>query len=567
MRQSIFRFAAIAPLAALLAALPAGCGSSDVLAVPNLNNPDVARAYGSPAGVEAVINGTFKQFWNVTNNCTTGSAAGSDCVNTQGHLMALEAYSELNNFGMGLRASIPRSAVGNDRGNGQAAANNLTFGGLSRVTRTSANAIIALNALIKASPAGSALPTKAQDARALSFAYFTLGISLGHLAMVHDSAALVTPAVPSDEVPGLSSYTEIAKAALLMLDTAIVIASSPNATNGTNGFPLPNTWINSLALTQDQFIRTVKSFRAKIRAAVPRSAAERAAVDWTAVIADANGGYTTDWVVTMSSSLGWSSGYDAIQMFQESAWGLLSAMVYGMADTSGAYANFIASSMSARDGSFLIRTPDQRFPQGATRAAQNADTPLPLPAARYIQNRLPGNDVPMAGWGFSQYDHRRWYGIRSNSNNGPYTAITKVELDMLAAEGYIRAGNFAAASALIDASRAKSGLPSIGTITSATQQIAGGNACVPKVPQAPGFNTVGCGTILEAMKWEKRMETAFACVQLCWFTDSRGWGDLPENTALFWAVPYQEMDARLQPFYSTGGGLAGSSAPKGTYGF
>ena len=95
----------------------------------------------------------------------------------------------------------------------------------------------------------------------------------------------------------------------------------------------------------------------------------------------------------------------------------------------------------------------------------------------------------------------------------------------------------------------------------------GGNACVPKVPQAPGFNTVGCGTILEAMKWEKRMETAFACVQLCWFTDSRGWGDLPENTALFWAVPYQEMDARLQPFYSTGGGLAGSSAPKGTYGF
>ena len=44
---------------------------------------------------------------------------------------------------------------------------------------------------------------------------------------------------------------------------------------------------------------------------------------------------------------------------------------------------------------------------------------------------------------------------------------------MLAAEGYIYAGNFAAAQALIDASRAKHGLPSIGTITSATQQIRG----------------------------------------------------------------------------------------------
>ena len=52
---------------------------------------------------------------------------------------------------------------------------------------------------------------------------------------------------------------------------------------------------------------------------------------------------------------------------------------------------------------------------------------------------------------------------------------------MLAAEGYIYAGNFAAAQALIDASRAKHGLPSIGTITSATQQIQGGaHACVPQ---------------------------------------------------------------------------------------
>src|SRR3990172_3769698 len=266
MRQSIFRLAAIVPVAALLAAVPVGCGSSDVLDVPNLNNPDVARAYGSPKGVEAVIQGTFKQFWAATNQCT-------DCVNVQGHLMALEAYSELNNFGMGLRVSIPRSAVGNDRGNGPAGANNAAYGNLSRLTRTASNAINALQSLAKASAAGSALPTKAQDARALAFAYFTGALALGHLAIIYDSAAVVTPVVASDEVPGLSSYVDVGKAALLMLDTAIVIASSPNATTGTNGYPLPNTWINSLALTQDQFIRTVKSFRAKIRAAVPRTPA------------------------------------------------------------------------------------------------------------------------------------------------------------------------------------------------------------------------------------------------------------------------------------------------------
>ena len=201
MRSSFLRLASAVPLGLLLA----GC-SKGLLDVPNLNNPDVARAYSSASGVESVILGTYKQLWNATNSCNNGS----DCINTQAHLMALEAFSELNNFGMGQRAAIPRNTVNNDRGNGQAAANLLSFGGLSRVARTSANAILALNALIAASPAGYALASKAQDARALSFAYFTLGASLGDLAMGYDSAAIVTAAVPSDAVPGLSAAASAA---------------------------------------------------------------------------------------------------------------------------------------------------------------------------------------------------------------------------------------------------------------------------------------------------------------------------------------------------------------------
>ena len=558
MRHSIIRLASAVPLGLLVLA---GC-NKELLDVPNKDNPDVARAYSSPAGVESVISGTFQQLWNATVNC-------SDCLNTQAHLLALEGYSELNNFGMGQRSAIPRNSISNDRGNGQAGANYGAFGGLSRVARTSANAIRALNVLTKASTSGSALPSKAQDARALSFAYFTLGVALGDLALAYDSAAIVTAAVPSDVIPKLSGYADVAKSALLMLDTAVAVASGPNATTGTNGFPLPNSWINDNALSQDQFVRLVKSFRAKFRAGIARSPAERAAVDWNAVIADATGGIANDFLVTMSSSAGWGCNYDCSQMFQETTWGMLSMMYLGMADTSGAYANFIATAFNARDGgAVLIRTPDQRFPQGATRALQNADTPEIVTGRRYLFNRPAGSDVPVAGWGFSQYDHRRWFGIKKNSDSGPYAAINKVEIDMLAAEGYIRAGNFASAAALIDASRARNGLASVGSITSATQPIQGGaNACVPKVPQAPGFNTVGCGTIMEALKWEKRMETAFSCTFMCWFTDSRGWGDLPEKSALFWAVPYQEMDARQQPFYGTGGGIANSSAAKGTYGF
>ena len=113
MRPTPIRLASAVSLALLLT----GC-QKNLLDVPNLNNPDVARAYSSASGVESVILGTFKQLWNAVNNC-------SDCVNTQGHLMALEAFSELNNFGMGQRAAIPRNTVSNDRGNGQAGANRI----------------------------------------------------------------------------------------------------------------------------------------------------------------------------------------------------------------------------------------------------------------------------------------------------------------------------------------------------------------------------------------------------------------------------------------------------------
>ncbi|HVZ48931.1 MAG TPA: hypothetical protein VG916_09120, partial [Gemmatimonadaceae bacterium] len=364
-------------------------------------------------------------------------------------------------------------------------------------------------------------------------------------------------------------YADVMTAALAMFDSAAAVANSADATNVGNapgsGFPLPNTWIYQNALSQSDFVRLIKTYKARFRAAVARTPTERAAVDWNAVIADAQAGITSDFKILISTSQGWNASYDVNQMYSQ-GWAGMSMLVYGMADTSGAYANFISTPMATRDGGFLIRTPDQRFPQGATRAAQQADTPLPLPPGRYFKNQASGDDSPVSGYGFSFYQHRRWYPIYAANNNGAYTAINKVEMDMLIAEGYIRQSKFTEAATLINASRARAGLPGIGAIASASQQIAGGSACVPRVPQAPAFNTVACGNIMEAMKWEKRMETAYSCQYLCWYTDARGWGDLPEGSAMMFSVPYQEMDARVQPFYSFGGGNANTAA-KGTYGF
>jgi hypothetical protein len=95
--------------------------------------------------------------------------------------------------------------------------------------------------------------------------------------------------------------------------------------------------------------------------------------------------------------------------------------------------------------------------------------------------------------------------------------------------------------------------------------VPGGANCVPKVPVGPTFTTTACGNIFEAMKWEKRIETAYTHFG-AWFQDSRGWGDLPAGTGLDFAVPYQDLQVRGHAIYSKGGGLPGTAA-KGTYGW
>ena len=94
--------------------------------------------------------------------------------------------------------------------------------------------------------------------------------------------------------------------------------------------------------------------------------------------------------------------------------------------------------------------------------------------------------------------------------------------------------------------------------------------CIPKVPNAAGV--VSCGDLWEALKYEKRIETAYTHYAP-WFLDSRRWDDLPKDTPLFWPVPYQDLQARgrtVAQLYGTGpgnGNAANSTAPGSAYGW
>lgn len=525
--------------------------SGDSLNVVNVNDPDVARAYATPAGVEGVVAGLGVQL-NNTQRAT-------ESVNTQARILSGENIASVANFGMAARSQVPRSVISNELGNDNQAGNLANFNQFSRVTRTASNAIAAVNRLIAG---GNTIGSPAQDARAKAFAYLILGQALGNLSLAYDSAAIVTPATPSDEVPGLSGAAQVNAAALSMLDSAIAIANSAAATNGASGFPLPTTWISGVALTRDGFVRLARSFKARFRAGVARTPAQRAAVNWASVIDDATNGITADFNITLGGTTGWSAAYDFNQMYVTGGWHAVPYFYYGMADVSGSYDAWLASPVASRRA-FTVVTPDKRWPAGATRAAQQAAGPtVALPPGVYFRNRPTGEDVPLVGPGDSQYDHRRYGAQWLNSVQGAYTDMSKTEMDMLAAEGYIRAGNLAAATTLVNVTRVKNGLDPIGSVASATAPYSTDlSKCVPRVPAAPSFTSTVCGSLLEAMKYEKRMETAYTGYFI-WMADNRGWGDLVEGTVVEWPVPYQEMQARQKTYYN-----GTNRAPKGTYGF
>jgi hypothetical protein len=548
-----------------VAALAGMAGCSDPLDVQNRNNPDVDRTYSTPGQIEQLISSVYNQIH-------VGLHGTSNALQPSLQALSFESYGTNANFGVGTRTGIPRVPIDNSRNNSTYQENFRDYSTMAQRARDASNGIRALDALMAR---GGTLGNAGQDntslnRRARSFGLFANGVALGNIALTYDSASIVThmsPVATEEPLPPFFRYDEVMAAALAQLDSAITEANRP----GNSAFTVPKAWINNRDdITHAAYIRLIRSHKARFRAGVARTPQERIAVDWGAVIADATNGITEDHIINVqgAANTGWALSYLGSQMFADDSkgWHMMPLMIYGMADTSGGYDAFIAQPLDSR-GPFLVRTPDQRWPKGDTRAEQrtnslanNAYNSFALP---YIRNR-PGEDTQGAGWGTSWYDFYRFKNIHLNSITGPWVAMARAEINMLAAEGHIRQGNFAAAMALINPWRTRAGLPALTGITSLNDRAPGGNACVPRVPTGTG--AVQCGNIMEAMKWEKRMETAMTGYGQ-WFFDARGWGDLPEGTPLQFPVPYQERDARTLSSYSLGGLGGNSAAAKGTYGF
>lgn len=552
----------------------AGCD----LAVVNPNSPETARVLATPKDLESLL-GSYYRRWN------DGLYRGLGSVWGMANVQSFENYSSLANNAQNARAGIPRPPNDNSIGNVAQGEQQRVYFVHGEVNRVASNIMKQLNT------AGFSLGTPAQDLRAKAFAEFLRGMSLGYLALLYDSAAVVSEAMAGDDAGTLIGYRNVMDSALAALDRSLAHTTASAAATGTDGFPLPGTWIPSpTSYTATEFAKLVRSYRARLRANLARTPAERAhaaasvttvgaATDWNQVIADAQAGITADDYSTISTTSGpfrtWIAQYMSFQN-----WHQMPPFIIGMADTTGSYAAWIAQPLSARGttGPFTMATPDLRFPQGNTRGAQQADFSVSscespnTVCKRYFRNRPTADDNTTGEtWGHSQYDNARfwsWFrqGDAGSAQNGKLLSFTRSELRLLEAEGHIRTGNNAAAVPLINASRTAGMVGGVATggglpaVTIAGVPVA--TDCVPRVPQNAshaGGGTTTCGSLLEAMKWEKRVETHFTHFA-AWFLDHRGWGDLTATTPLHWAPPYQDLQSRSKPLYSTGNGTSGGAA-------
>jgi hypothetical protein len=542
--------------------LVAACGADNSLGVTNTDQPDVARALATPDGIDAVLRGSFSAIFDATHGAS-GVTAGDLTPAAMG--IALESYGSVNNYSMNIRATFPRVAIDNSRGNNTAVENFRDFQTLSARSRTTSNAVAALDKLVSA---GGGLGSASANARARSFGFFVIGVANAELALMYDSAAASSPALKSTDIPPLQDYNAAMTTALTQLDTAINIATAAQAAGAS--FTIPDTYMPITGgMSLPDYIRLVRSMKARFRAGVARNPAERAAVNWALVLADAQAGITKDMVFNLNNSAGWDYWW-LNQMAVGKGWSQMTPYYIGMADTSSGYASWLALDRNSRQP-FLILTPDKRFPSGETRAAQNASSPstaAQLPSV-YFRNRPSGEDTPGEAWANSFYDFTRFYQYRAGSSIGPWVWYSLAENNLLAAEALIRLNRPAEAVPYVNTTRVANGLapfPAGSTEATRAPVQPGGSAtdCVPRTPTAAG-NALECGTLFEAVKYEKRLETLFTGYN-AWFTEERGWGDLPAGSTQMWPVPYQEMDARRETYYNSVTGAQWIAASN-TYGF
>lgn len=521
-------------LAALLAVGLAGCVD---LEVQNPNAPDAERALATSGDVESLIGGGYTR-WLYAQTYSGPTMMLS--------VAAGQHAAPWANAGMEYYARIPRNPTVNSPGDANITQLIYAWVQAYRVIAAERDALVMIDS--------GKVSLGDNEVRARAFARYMQGLAHGTVALLYDSGFVYDEKTDPLTVK-FKGYQDVMTAALGYLADAATLA-------GSGSFTVPASWM-SQSVSSATLARLAHSYAALFRAAVARTPAERKAVDWVKVVADADAGITSDWERTSDcNSNVFCPGNDiALQYIVYLGWQEQNNWVMGMADTSGAYQTWVNHWINEKSHSkmmpFLIVTPDTRWPQGATEEAQRAN-----PGDYFM---VQANDYgvwarPDRGtWRWSYYAQVKepYYTVFGVDFAGTAPEVTVEELKALKAEAayYGKVGTLQDVVDFVNATRTTHGLQAT--------NLAGTNPdCVPKLPNGD------CGDLWEMFKWEKRLETLFlGPLEIGFYFDSRGWGDLMEGTILQFPVPYREMQILQLAPYNYGGVGGSYGAPLGTYGY
>lgn len=531
MTRYFSRLSRLAGAGALLAL--SACG--DLLEVENKNNPETDRVLASPADVESLIRGSYIQALEPLH--------ASDNINMQLGTVAFENSAMAANFGMIERSAFPRAAIINTSANQFAGEYYEVWAELYAAIRS------ASDGLARLAQADFTLGSATADARAEAFGKFVLFFAHANLAITYDKASIYDETVSASEIRPLEDYKTVMTAAIGYADAAIAIASANPALS------FPADWFGE-EVSSARFIRIVNSLKARYIMQNARSAADLTAADYSAVIAAANAGITTDYSVVDDDDR-WDRWLQDYMSFR-GAWHQVPYFIHGMADQSGAFQTWVATADRMTVQPIVIVTPDKRFPQGATLAEQRLAPGSNIRAKTNSTGEGGWIRAERGMWRWSHYLDIRYQDYYDANNTGVQMPFIQVkEIQLLKAEALWKRNtgtDRVDAVAILNQYRTADGGLTATTVTGLNVE------CVPKLPNG------SCGDTWEMLKWEKRM-VHFMETYGAFYFDSRRWGDLPRYTYVHYPVPARELEVRQLPLYTFGGSDDPTSAPVSTYGY
>jgi hypothetical protein len=520
-------------------------GACQDLDVVNENEPDRERALSEPADVEALAGSGFRTLYARLHNSASWynpiPAMADEMTGTYANNATLEVANE------------PRIQLNNTPGTDASDISRLGWSDLNTIVANSNEVLKAIAGGMVINTADATGTIADNTVRARAFALFMRGLAYGYLANAYDKAAIVThedtlPAEPAAlnafVIERQRPHVEVLAQAIKDLEEAIAISQSST-------FTLPIHWIGGIQPTSAELARLANSYIARLLVYNARTPQERAQVNWQKVLTHTAAGITADFAPVMGPDANSLSSSALMTRLQTSGTFVLRGdyKLIGPADVSGNFQRWLATPVEQRTR-FLITTPDRRI-TGAT----------PTSSGTYFRYRADDNGyrTDRGTYNFSAY---QWFRRAGNTNTGPLLLFGLDENRLLRAEAFMRTGNNAEAANLINVSRTRvqrigtTNFPALPAVT-ATGVPASAD-CVPR-------NAAGaCGTLLEALMYERMIEAAGADPIRAWL-DSRGWGRLPEGTILQLPIPGRELESLRQPLYTFGGVGGQGAAAKGMW--